>query len=160
MARQEQKNSEFFWKLNLNRFARIWFYEKPVKKNGSARAEKITEMSELKQMNVLAYILQNVHPQDNTFLLTYDRIAKKTGVSKDTVVRIMGRLGEKDFIRKLQNGVYIVNPYVMMWGPESKRAMLWIQYKDANKLRKTSKKEPESTEEAQTELENQVGFVE
>lgn len=144
MAGQEKKPSEFFWKLNMNKFAKIWYNEKLVKPKAkdADRAERITEMSELKQLNVLAYILQNIHPQDNTFTLTYDRIAKKTDVSKDTVVRIMRRLGEKDFIRKLQNGLYMVNPYVMMWGPENKRAILWLQYKDATKLRNAPKKGP------------------
>lgn len=140
MEGQERKKTQFFWKLNLNRFSKIWYEEKVIKPKETNLPTKVVETSELKQLNVLAYILQNIHPGDNTFILTYEKIADKTGVSKDTVVRIMRRLGEMDFIRKLQNGVYMVNPYIMMWGPENKRDVLYRdKYKEAQKLGKHTK---------------------
>lgn len=95
--------SKFFWKLDLYEFANMWY-------NNKERCAK----SEFKQLNVLAYILQNISQSDNTFPITYQRIAEDVGVSKDTVVRIMRHLGKNDFIRRKQNGVYIVNPYKLM----------------------------------------------
>lgn len=141
MDEQGNKKTQFFWKINLKNFSKIWYDEKRIKPKGSKFSDKVVVSSELKQLNVLAYILQNIHPTDNTFILTYEKIADKTNVSTDTVVRIMRRLGEMDFIRKLQNGVYMVNPYILMWGPESKRGTLYDDYKAAKKLGKSDKKE-------------------
>jgi len=141
MADQEKKHSQYFWKLNLKEFAKIWFDEKTVKSSGTKLPEKITDASEFKPLNVLAYILQNVHPSDNTFSLTYKEIADKTGVSQDTVVRIMRRLSQKKFIRKLHNGVYVINPYILIWGPEDKRDAIYRdQYVGAKELRKSANK--------------------
>ena len=141
MAGQEKARSQYFWKLNLKEFTKIWCDEKFTKNPKSGLPEKTTDLSEFKQLNVLAYILQNVHPSDNTFSLTYKEIAEKTDVSQDTVVRIMRRLSQKKFIRKLHNGAYIVNPYVLVWGPEGKRDMIYRdQYSKAKELRQPAKK--------------------
>ena len=136
MAGQKKDDSKLFWKVNLKEFTKYWYDETPGKKKDASGGP---ELSELKQLNVLAYILQNVHQSDNTVIFTYDKIAKKTGVSKDTVARIIGRLGEKDCIRKVHNGVYMINPCVMVWGTESKRSKLNSQFKEAKKIRKFHK---------------------
>ena len=135
METPKQKPIQHFWKLNLKNFTKIWYNSKVVQdqRNGLEYLER--ETSEFKQINVLAYIFQSIRAGDNTFLLTYQKIAKDTGVSKDTVLRIMRRLGEMDFIRKIQNGAYVVNPYILVWGPDSKRDIIYHNiYKNAERL--------------------------
>lgn len=148
MANQKKKGPELFWKVNLEKFTQYWYNEKPNRKKRAEGASEGPEMSELKQLNVLAYIFQNIHQKDNTIIMTYDKVAQKTGVSKDTVARIIGRLGEMDCIRKVQNGAYMVNPYTMMWGPESKRDKLYCQFTEAKKIRKFHKSKKATQEES------------
>jgi DNA-binding transcriptional regulator YhcF (GntR family) len=142
METPERKPIQHFWKLNIKSFAKIWYAQKVVKDRSTKLERLEIETSEFKQINVLAYILQSIRPGDNTFILTYQKIAKDTGVSKDTVLRIMRRLGEKDFVRKVQNGVYVVNPYMLVWGPDSKRDKIFhTVYKDAARLGEPSRQD-------------------
>ncbi len=134
MDEQEQRGRTYFWKLNLKGFTELWHRERMGQKSRTELPTLQIENSEFKQLNVLAYILQNVHAGDNTVILTYKKIADDTKVSKDRVTRIMRRLGKLDFIRKLQNGVYIVNPRILVWGSESKREALCLKYEVAQKL--------------------------
>lgn len=116
-----KKPSAYFWKIDLSTFAKMWY-------NGAENT------SQFKQLNVLAYIFQNIKATDNTIIATYQKIADDVGVSKDTVVRIMRHLGKNDFIRKRQNGVYMINPFKLMWGPEEKRLKLYSVYAEANRI--------------------------
>ena len=130
MAENGNQRSQHFWKINLGDFTRAIRTSAP-EKNKKEKDKGRSAANELKQLNVLAYILQNVHERDNTFVLTYDDVADRTGVSKDTVVRIMNKLGRSNFIRKIHNRVYMVNPYMLMWGPEDKRKTLYAAYLEA-----------------------------
>jgi len=69
--------SRFFWKLDLNKFVNIWYREKRAK----SEVEPQIEISEFKQLNVLAYLLHEIRPSDNTLAATYQEIADKTGES-------------------------------------------------------------------------------
>lgn len=165
MAENGNQRSQYFWKISLSDFTkaiRTSVPEKNKKEKDKTRKEEDKGRSaanELKQLNVLAYILQNVHERDNTFVLTYDDVADRTGVSKDTVVRIMNKLGWGNFIRKLHNGVYMVNPYMLMWGPEDKRKTLYATYIEAKAVgggRRKSKK-PEPLDDSQSSGDDALG---
>lgn len=84
-----------------------------------------------KQIDVLIYILENTRPSDNTYIGTYRRTAEGTGVSLDTATRVMRKLMENDFLKKVQNGVYQVSPLIMMKGSEHKKQLLLNYYDDA-----------------------------
>jgi len=51
----------------------------------------------------------------------------------------MRRLGEKDFIRKVRNGLYIVNPEFLMIGRDSKLLRLWHDYCQAERIGRKGK---------------------
>lgn len=84
-----------------------------------------------KQIDVLIFILENTSPSDNTYIGTYRRTAEGIGVSLDTVTRVMRKLIENNFLKKVQNGVYQVSPKIMMKGDENKKQLLLNYYDDA-----------------------------
>ena len=98
--------SKHFWKIYLMDFL------------------SILGLFDSKQVDVFIYIAENTKASDNLFIGTYDKIAKDTEVSKSTVVRIMKKLQEHKFIKRVQNGVWLVNANILMKGNDHKRQML------------------------------------
>lgn len=82
-----------------------------------------------KQVDILIYILENTSSSNNLFIGTQRKIEKDTGVSRPTIVRAMNKLREHNFIKKVQNGVYQVNPQIFIKGNENKQHMLISYYK-------------------------------
>nr|CDL67197.1 unnamed protein product [uncultured bacterium] len=83
-----------------------------------------------KQLDVFIYILENTEPANNTFIGTYDKIEKNTGVSRPTIAKIIKKLQEHKFINKIQNGVWQVNPRIMMKGSEFKKSLIINYYNE------------------------------
>lgn len=107
-----------FWKLYLMDFLRV------------------LGIFENKQIDVLVYILENTFPATNQFIGTYRKIADGSGCSIDTVRRTITRLLQKSgdiepLLKKVQTGVYVVNPLIMYKGTEHKKQLL-IRYCDEN----------------------------
>lgn len=90
-----------------------------------------------KQLDVFIYIAENTNQSNNLFIGSYRTIAADVKVSLSTVTRIMKKLQENDFIKKVQNGVYQVNPNIMMKGNDSKRQVLLSYYNDEKELNTT-----------------------
>ncbi len=84
-----------------------------------------------KQVDVLIYILENTSPSTNTYIGTYRKTAEGTGVSLDTATKVMRKLQDNNFIKKIQNGVYQVSPNIMMKGSDYKKSMLLNYYDDS-----------------------------
>jgi hypothetical protein len=90
-----------------------------------------------KQVEVLIYILENTKSSDNTYIGTYRKTAEGSGVSLDTATKVMRKLQEqkdgngKPFLSRVQNGVYQVNPLIMMKGSEHKKNLLLNYYDDS-----------------------------
>ena len=82
-----------------------------------------------KQVDIFIYIVENTNQATNMFVGTYDKIAKDVGVSRPTIARIMKKLQENNFIRKVQNGLWLVNPNILMKGNDTKRQILLSYYK-------------------------------
>ncbi|MEJ9129504.1 replication/maintenance protein RepL [Bacillus thuringiensis] len=87
---------------------------------------------ENKQLDVLIYILENTEQATNTFIGTYKKISKGANVSEPTIAKIMKKLQENNFITKVQNGVWQINPNIMMKGSEHKKSLLLNYYDDSN----------------------------
>lgn len=89
-----------------------------------------------KQVDVLIYILENTRSSDNTYIGTYRKTAEGSKVSLDTATKVMRKLQDqkdgngKPFLSKIQNGVYQVNPLIMMKGSEHKKNLLLNYYDD------------------------------
>lgn len=81
-----------------------------------------------KQIDIFIYIVENTNQTNNTFLGTYKKIAKDVGVSEPTIAKIMKKLQENNFIRKIQNGAWLVNPNILMKGNDRKRQILLSYY--------------------------------
>lgn len=87
-----------------------------------------------KQLDVFIYIAENTNQSNNLFIGTYRSISKDVSVGVSTVTRIMKKLQESNFIKKKQNGVYIVNPNIMMKGNDTKRQILLSYYEEDKPL--------------------------
>ena len=80
-----QKN---FWKLYLSDFL------------------PVLGIVENKQVAILMYILENIHSSTNIFIGTYKTIRKNTKASETTIAKIMKKLQEKKFLKKIQNRLW------------------------------------------------------
>lgn len=87
------------------------------------------------QINVLIYILENVNQTNNIFIGTYEKISENTGISRSTVARIIKKLKNVKYkndvmMRKIQNGVWMVSPHLLIKGGENKRKSLMITWQE------------------------------
>ncbi len=113
-----------------------------------------------KQLDVFIFIVENTQQANNTFIGTYKHIAKQVGVSEPTISKIMKKLQENNFIKKVQNGVWLVNPNILMKGNDTKRQILLSYYESDEPVgtitfSRTKQKEiqPQSQEQAPLALE-------
>ena len=95
---------------------------------------QILGILESKQVDVLVYILENTRQSDNLFIGTYRKIAKDVNVSEPTIARLMKKLQAHHFVTKVQNGLWMVNPSIMMKGNDHKRQMLLSYYNAENPI--------------------------
>lgn len=77
-----------------------------------------------KQLDVFIYIAENTDPVKNIFLGTYDKIAKDVGVCRQTIAKLMKKLQDNNFIKRIQAGAWFVNPNILMKGDDHKRQIL------------------------------------
>ena len=94
---------------------------------------QILGLAESKQIDVIIYILENTEQSNNTFIGTYKKIAENANVSEPTIAKIMKKLQEKKFIKKISNGVWQISPLIMMKGSEHKKSLLLNYYDDCGK---------------------------
>lgn len=87
-----------------------------------------------KQVDVFIYIVENTNQSNNTFIGTYKKIANDVDVSEATIAKIMKKLQLNNFIKKIQNGVWLVNPNILMKGNDTKRQVLLSYYQNENPI--------------------------
>lgn len=83
-----------------------------------------------RQLDVFIHLVENTNPSNNLFISTQREIAYEVGCSLTTVNEIMKKLIEKGMIEKIQNGVYWVNPNVLMKGNVHKKQLLFTWKED------------------------------
>lgn len=81
-----------------------------------------------KQVDVFIYIVENTNQSNNMFIGTYDKISNDVGVCRQTIAKIMKKLQDNNFIKKVQNGCWLVNPNILMKGNDQKRQILLSYY--------------------------------
>lgn len=81
-----------------------------------------------KQLDIFIYIVENTNQSTNLFIGTYKKIANDLEVSEPTIARIMKKLQVNNFIKRIQNGVWLVNPNILMKGNDTKRQILLSYY--------------------------------
>ena len=87
-----------------------------------------------KQVDIFIYIVENTNQATNLFIGTYKKIAKDVGCSEPTIARIMKKLQTHGFVKRVQNGVWMVNPNVLMKGGDTKRQILLSYYESDEPL--------------------------
>jgi hypothetical protein len=92
-----------------------------------------------KKLDILKYLLSEMRTQDNTISVTYRQIEKELNTSQKTIAETMKILQEANFITKVQNGLYMVNPDVIVRGNGKKRDALMIKYVEAKNEPTTTK---------------------
>lgn len=88
---------------------------------------------------IALYIIDNLN-SDNQFIGTVKNIAEKMNCSPETVRQTLNALLENDFLRKIQNGVYMVNPNMIFKGSHNGRMNVLIRYTDTTKTKNQFKK--------------------
>lgn len=68
---------------------------------------------------------------ENQLVYTLRRISDETGISLETIRVTMKILLDSDFLRRLQSGVYIVNPEIIYKGRHAARLNILNQYSNA-----------------------------
>lgn len=91
-----------------------------------------------KQLDIFIYIVENTQQANNTFIGTYSKIAKDVGVCRQTIASIMKKLQDNGFIKKVQNGVWLVNPNILMKGNDTKRQILLSYYQSEEPVEQIS----------------------
>lgn len=84
-----------------------------------------------KQLDVFIHIVENTNQSNNMYIGTYKDIAKACHVSEPTIAKIIKKLVANNFLRKKQNGVWYVNPNILMRGNDTKRQILLSYYNSA-----------------------------
>lgn len=81
----------------------------------------------------LAYwIIENLN-RENQLTMTYRQIADNTGLSLGTVKETMKILLDADFLRKVNMGVYMVNPNLLFKGTRDSRINILSMYSEAER---------------------------
>lgn len=73
----------------------------------------------------------------NQLTYTYRQMSEETGMSLDTVTATMKALLEADFLRRKNQGCYIVNPNVIYKGTHNARLNVLTQYGDLEREKST-----------------------
>lgn len=113
-----------------------------------------------KQVDVFIYIVENTNQSNNTFIGTYKKIAQDVEVCEATISKIMKKLQQNNFIKRVQNGVWLVNPNILMKGNDQKRQIL-LSYFEAdepiNELTVKRTKRKQFADDTEPEDPKQIG---
>ena len=73
------------------------------------------------------WIIENLN-KENQLTMTYRQISEKTNISLETVRKTMAILLEVNFLKRINQGVYQVNPDILFKGNKNTRLNLLTQY--------------------------------
>lgn len=82
------------------------------------------------QKTKLAFWIIDNLDRENKLTMTYRQIAEKSGISLETVRLTMTSLIESNFIERINQGAYRVNPNVVFKGTRNNRMNVLIQYQE------------------------------
>lgn len=78
------------------------------------------------------WIIDNLN-KENQLCMTYRQIAKSSGISLETVRLTMNLLLDTDFLRRVNQGCYMVNPDILYKGTRNGRLNVLNTYVDLNR---------------------------
>ncbi len=85
-----------------------------------------------KRADILAFILKSRRRSDNFFVGSYDVIAKNTNTSIHTVSDTINILLNTNFMRRIAESTYMINPAIIVYGGQANEMMLNKEYADVN----------------------------
>ena len=83
-----------------------------------------------KKLKVIRWILSNINNKTNQIIGTHQKISEKIGISRVVVSQTFKLLQDADFLVKEQNGVYKINPLILVQGDNKKRQSILVEYKE------------------------------
>ena len=106
-----------------------------------------------KKMKLAFWIIDHLN-KENQLVYTFRRMAEETGLSIETVIKTMKALqnGDPPFLKKLQSGVYVVNPDILYKGSHKGRMGVIYQFgtiptpKQAEKIAEMQKEQEKAKE--------------
>jgi hypothetical protein len=84
---------------------------------------------------VLAWLIKN-KDSNNRIIGTFAKIAEECGTTVPTVSTLFQKLYKKEFIRKVQNGIYMLSPSLLRHGSQTKGAVLFKKWGDCDTVHK------------------------
>ena len=85
------------------------------------------------QKTRLAFWIIDHLDKENKLTMTYRQIAEKSGISLDTVRVTMKSLMDSNFLERINQGAYRVNPDVIFKGGKTDRMNVLYQYNDVKR---------------------------
>ena len=108
-----------------------------------------------KESEVLSFLVSAMRNSDNTYIGPMKQIAVNVNCSKATVQRAMDSLADKGFVAMQLDGVWRINPSMVIKGNRSKEKVLMDkfiliqrEYDEKRKARKNSKRKEADKEKA------------
>lgn len=98
------------------------------------------------QKTRVAYWIIEHLSKDNLLTMTYRQISEATKISLDTVRITMKILVDSDFLRRVNQGCYVVNPNIVFKGSHNGRMNILQQYNDAEKQTHSEQTDKEKLE--------------
>lgn len=102
-------------------------------------------ISNSRQLDVVFHVLDHTDQATNLYIGTLRKTAADTGISLGTIAATFKKMQEVKMITKQQNGVYFVNPSLLMTGSNSKKQRLVINYERIEKENARDCKENQET---------------
>jgi hypothetical protein len=93
--------------------------------------QKLTELPKSAQ-RVFDWLLENMDFENKVYVLNQKELATKLGLAYITVRKALNELKKRGFVKKLNNGLYMVNPQLACKTADNRD--LYIQFIDADKL--------------------------
>lgn len=103
-------------------FHKVWLYD---------LMDIITEIGS-KKIQVVEYLLKNLNSSNNSISITIREIAQELNISSKTANETILALIKANFLRRVRNGFYLVNPNVLIQGTNAKRQRVMVEYKEAS----------------------------
>ena len=78
---------------------------------------------------VLAWLIKN-KDSNNRIIGTFSHIAEECDTTVPTVSNLFQKLYKKEFLKKMQNGIYMLSPSLLRHGNQTKGAILFKKWDD------------------------------
>jgi len=91
----------------------------------------------------VAMFLMYCRDNENFVNMTYDEMAEATEISKRTIVETVRILIEENFMQKIRNGKYQINPDLVFKGGKNQRMDILISYRKTKQLKEIEKAQNE-----------------